>query len=154
MVISKGNGFSPAARAQLEKELADLRAQRNAMAAGLGEQERTGDAADQADVLDRAENAAWLDRRISDVAAKLEHGGRDSSLLPDGTTVKLRYADGDEDELQVISVPGENADTTVVTSDSPLGLALVGAKTGDEIKYRTPRGEMTATVVSLAEPTD
>ncbi|MEC3979558.1 GreA/GreB family elongation factor [Amycolatopsis sp. H20-H5] len=153
MVISKDNGFSPAARRQLEKELADLRTQRAAMAAGLGEQERTGDAADQADVLDRAESAAWLDRRISDVAAKLEHGGRNSSLLPDGTTVKLRFADGDEDELQVITIPGEDSTASVVTSDSPLGLALVGAKEGDEIKYRTPGGEAKATVLSLKPPT-
>ncbi|MFJ8916986.1 GreA/GreB family elongation factor [Amycolatopsis sp. NPDC102389] len=153
MVTSGDNGFSPAARRQLEKELADLRAQRDAMAPLVGEQERTGDAADQAEVLDRAEAAAYLERRIADVAAKLEHGGRNSKgLLPDGTTVTLRFADGDEDELHIVTIPGEDADASTVTSDSPLGLALVGAKEGDEITYRTPRGETSATVVTLKPP--
>lgn len=155
MVTTSGdNGFSPAARRQLEKELADLRAQRDAMAPLVGEQERTGDAADQAEVLDRAEAAAYLDRRIADVAAKLEHGGHNRSLLPDGTTVTLRFSDGDEDELHVVTIPGEDSDASTVTSDSPIGLALVGAKEGDEIKYRTPGGETKATVVSLKPPKD
>ncbi|WP_410655869.1 GreA/GreB family elongation factor [Amycolatopsis sp. lyj-112] len=152
MVTTGDNGFSPAARRQLEKELADLRAQRDAMAPIVGEQERTGDAADQAEVLDRAEAAAYLDRRISDVAAKLEHGGRTKGLLPDGTTVTLRFAPGDEDEFHIVTIPGEDSDAFAVTSDSPLGLALVGAKEGDDIKYRTPRGEATATVVTLKPP--
>ena len=88
MVIS-GEGVSPAARSQLEKEIENLRAQREALAPQPGEQERTGDAADQADVIDRAESAARLDRQIADLAAKMEHGGYGNSQLPDGTTVAL-----------------------------------------------------------------
>jgi transcription elongation factor GreA len=152
MVISGDKGLSEAARRQLEKEIADLRAQRAALAPQPGEQERTGDAADQADVIDRAEAAARLERQISDVAAKLEHGAYNSNLLPDGTRVSLRFADGDEEVLNVVTLPGEDLDS--VTSDSPLGLALVGAKAGDKISYRTPRGEATATVIELTPPED
>ncbi|MEU4672455.1 GreA/GreB family elongation factor [Amycolatopsis sp. NPDC023774] len=152
MVISGDKGLSEAARRQLEKEIADLRAQRAALAPQPGEQERTGDAADQADVIDRAEAAARLERQISEVAAKLEHGAYNSNLLPDGTRVSLRFADGDEEVLNVVTLPGEDLDS--VTSDSPLGLALVGAKAGDKISYRTPRGEATATVIELTPPED
>ncbi|HWD07287.1 MAG TPA: GreA/GreB family elongation factor [Amycolatopsis sp.] len=152
MVISGDKGLSEAARRRLEKELADLRAQRAALAPQPGDQERTGDAADQADVIDRAEAAARLDRQIADVAAKMEHGAYDSSLLPDGTRVSLRFADGDEEVLNVVTLPGDDLDS--VTSDSPLGLALVDAKAGDEITYRTPRGETTATVIELTPPKD
>ncbi|GAA3556874.1 GreA/GreB family elongation factor [Amycolatopsis ultiminotia] len=150
MVISGDKGLSAAARRQLEKEIADLRAQRDALAPQPGEQERTGDAADQADVIDRAETAARLDRQIADVSAKLEHGAYDSSLLPDGTRVSLRFADGDEEEFTVVTLPGEDVDS--VTSDSPLGMALVGAKAGDKVTYRTPRGETTVTVLELTPP--
>jgi transcription elongation factor GreA len=150
MVISGDKGLSPAARSQLEKEIANLRAQREALAPQPGEQERTGDAADQADVIDRAEAAARLDRQIADLAAKMEHGGYGNAQLPDGTTVTLRFSDGDEETFQVVTVPGEDSDA--ITSDSPLGLALVGAKAGDKISYRTPRGEAKATVVKVAPP--
>ncbi|MEV6896346.1 GreA/GreB family elongation factor [Amycolatopsis sp. NPDC051372] len=152
MVISGDKGLSEAARRQLEKEIAGLRAQRAALAPQPGEQERTGDAADQADVIDRAEAAARLERQISDVAAKLEHGAYNSNLLPDGTRVSLRFADGDEEVLNVVTIPGEDLDS--LTSDSPLGLALVGAKAGDKITYRTPRGEASATVIELTPPED
>lgn len=152
MVISGDNGLSEAARRQLEKEIADLRAQRAALAPQPGEQERTGDAADQADVIDRAEAAARLERQIADVSAKLEHGAFDSSLLPDGTRVSLQFADGDKEVFTVVTLPGEDSDS--VTSDSPLGLALVGAKAGDEVTYRTPRGETTVTVLELTPPKD
>ncbi|GAB3370215.1 GreA/GreB family elongation factor [Amycolatopsis echigonensis] len=150
MVISGDKGLSEAARRQLEKEIADLRAQRDALSPQPGEQERTGDAADQADVIDRAEAAARLDRQIADVTAKLEHGAYDSSLLPDGTRVSLRFSDGDEEEFTVVTLPGEDADA--ITSDSPLGLALANAKAGEEISYRTPRGQATATVLKLTPP--
>jgi transcription elongation GreA/GreB family factor len=73
-------------------------------------------------------------------------------VLPDGTTVTIRFADGDEDTLHVVAVPGGDADDSVLTSDSPLGLALVGAKAGDEISYRTPGGKTTATVVAISPP--
>jgi transcription elongation GreA/GreB family factor len=136
----------------LERELTELRAQRAAMAPRLGEQERTGDAADQAGQLEHAEVAAWLDRRIADIELMLEHGGQDSSLLPDHTIVKLRFADGDEETLRVVTVPGEDADGSSLTSDSPLGRALVGHKEGDEITYRTPAGQMKATVLSIELP--
>jgi transcription elongation GreA/GreB family factor len=152
MVTSARRGLSPEARQQLERELAELRAQRAAMAPRLGEQERTGDAADQAGQLEHAEVAAWLDRRIAEIELLLEHGGQASSLLPDGTIVKLRFADGDEETLRVVTVPGEDADGSALTSDSPLGRALVGHKEGDEITYRTPAGQMKATVLSIELP--
>lgn len=152
MVISGDKGLSAATRHQLEKELGSLRAQRAALAPQPGDLERTGDAADQADVIDRAEAAARLDRQIADLSAKLEHGRSNSSLMPDGTRVSVRFADGDEATLQVVTLPGDDPDA--VTSDSPLGLALVGAKEGDEITYRTPRGETTVTVLALTPPQD
>lgn len=150
MVISGDNGLSPAARSQLEKELDGLRAQRAALSPQPGESERTGDAADQADVIDRAESAARLDRQISDLALKLEHGTYQRGQLPDGTSVSLRFPDGDEESFQIVTIPGEDADA--ITADSPLGLALGSAKAGDEITYRTPRGDAKATVLKLTLP--
>jgi transcription elongation GreA/GreB family factor len=152
MVASAHYGLSPEARQQLERELAALRAQREAMSPRPGEQDRTGDAADQAGFLERAEGAAWLDRRIAEMQALLEHGGVNDSLLPEGTLVKLRFSDGDEETLRVFAVPRDDADGSTLTSDSPLGRALVGHKAGDEITYRTPRGQTKATILSIEPP--
>jgi transcription elongation factor GreA len=153
MVTTSKNGLGPEARRQLEAELAKLRTRREEANPRPGESGRGGDAADQADLLERAETASWLDRRIAEVVAMLEHGvPSNSSILPDGTSVTIRFADGDEDTLHVVAVPGDDADNSVLTSDSPLGLALVGAKAGDEVSYRTPGGRTTATVVTITPP--
>jgi transcription elongation factor GreA len=152
MVTSAHHGLSPKARQQLERELTDLRQQRSASASGLADHDRGGDAADQADLLEHAEMAARLNRRIAEIEAILEHGLPNGSLLPDGTIVTLRFDDGSEDTLRVASVPDEDVDVSVLTADSPLGSALIGRKTGDEISYRTPGGLTTATIVSMGLP--
>jgi transcription elongation GreA/GreB family factor len=152
MVTSAHHGLSPNARQQLERELADLRQQRSASASGLADHDRGGDAADQADLLEHAETAARLNRRIAEIEAILEHGFPNGTLLPDGTTVTLRFADGTEDTLCVASVPGQDADVSVLTADSPIGSALIGRKAGDEITYRTPNGQTSATIVSIDPP--
>ena len=149
MVTSATGGLSPETREQVLKELTDLRAQRAQNTPRLGEVDKAGDSADQADALEAHEIAARLDRRIAELEALLEHGPS-AHLLPDGTVVTLRFSDGEEETFRVVTFPGDAAD--LLTSDSPLGLALVGRKAGDEIRYRTPRGEATATVVSLKAP--
>jgi transcription elongation factor GreA len=152
MVTSAQHGLSPKARQQLERELTDLRQQRSASATGLADHDRGGDAADQADLLEHAEMAARLNRRIAEIEAILEHGLPNGSLLPDGTVVTLRFADGDEDTLTVASIPGQDADVSTLSADSPLGSALIGHQAGDEISYRTPAGETKATIVAIGPP--
>jgi transcription elongation GreA/GreB family factor len=45
-------------------------------------------------------------------------------------------------EVEISSVGG-------VSPDSPLGRALLGAKTGDEVKIEAPKGAWRARVVSI-----
>jgi len=152
--MTSTSGLSASARTRLEQELAHVREQREALAPRLSE-ESMGDAADQADVLERAEVAAWLDRRaveISDLLAGKGLGeGREA--LPPGTTVELRYADGETEKLRVIAIAEEaEDDMPTVTFDSPLGKAIAGHAKGDTISYRTPGGQTTAEIVSLSPP--
>lgn len=146
--------LSPAARARLEQELEQLRQQRSELAPRLSE-ESLGDSADQADMLGRAENVAWMDRRIHDIVELLRGGvsGNEQGELPAGTKVKLRFADGTVDTLRVVSIADEADDEdATVTADSPIGQAITGHRTGDTISYRTPAGDTTATIEKLTIP--
>lgn len=154
---SNGSGLSPAARKQLEEELAHLRHQRESAVAPTGEQ-AAGDSADRADLLQRAEVAAWLDRRIAEVtdllAGRAHHeSSRADGTLPGGTTVSLRFADGSEETFRVVSLAAEaEDDPDAVTADSPLGRALVGRAVGDTVSYRTPGGRVDASVLAIEPP--
>ncbi|MET9956347.1 GreA/GreB family elongation factor [Streptomyces sp. NPDC006339] len=137
----------------LREELVELRAERDAAAATLRDQDPSvGDDADAADELQRVSQVARLDRRIAEIEERVREAGAagapPSDVVGVGSTVTVRFEDGGESTVHI----GELADAddpALVTSDSPLGTALMGRRSGDTVTYRTPGGPMSATVVSL-----
>jgi transcription elongation GreA/GreB family factor len=153
-----GGGLSASARDRLEHELAALRARRDRFAAEVRARDPVGDQADNADALRLDDDIAALDDRIAELSKLLSGGGTRESRswgVPDGTTVTLRFGDGEVETLQVVAVteeiPSGQEDSTV-TADSPLGLALVGHHSGDTIRYPAPAGEVEAHIISLEPP--
>ncbi|GAA3388234.1 GreA/GreB family elongation factor [Streptomyces roseoviridis] len=138
----------------LREELAELRAEREAAASTLGDDDTVGDDADAADELRRASDVARLDRRIAEIERRVRGAGIAGAPPSDrvgvGSTVTVRFEDGRESTVHI----GELADAddpALVTSDSPLGTALTGHRPGDTVSYRTPGGPMSATAVSLGD---
>ncbi|MFI1654612.1 GreA/GreB family elongation factor [Streptomyces sp. NPDC020472] len=146
--------ISAVAREELERELAQLRTEREAVAATLrdGGGDEVGDRADQADELQRADDLDRLDGDIREIEGRLREGSvaapPSSEAVGVGSSVTLRFEDGTESVVQI----GELAnalDATLVTADSPLGRALLGHGAGDTVTYETPEGRTTAVVLSL-----
>lgn len=147
------------AEERLAQELALLRRRRNELAASIGDRDPVGDTADNANALERADDLAWLDDRIGELADELaawNSNDRDSeSALADGTEVTLRFADGEEQSFHVVAITAEIAEgeeDTTLTRHSALGRALAGRAAGDEITYQTPEGEMHATLLAVHPP--
>ncbi|MCX4984775.1 GreA/GreB family elongation factor [Streptomyces sp. NBC_00572] len=148
--------ISAVAREALERELDDLRTEREAVAVTLrgGGGDQTGDRADQADELERATELDRLDRRIDEIDGRLREadaaGAPGTDAVGMGSTVKVRFEDGTETTVQIGEVAAA-LDRTVVTADSPLGSALLGHHAGDTVTYVTPEGRTTAVVLSLGD---
>ncbi|WP_282693804.1 GreA/GreB family elongation factor [Streptomyces sp. CC208A] len=147
--------ISEAARAALNRELSELRAERAHVAATLGDAGEPGDQADQADELRRATEADRLDARIEEIEERLREGSRagapPAGKVGVGSTVSVRFGDGSESTVHI----GELADAddpALVTADSPLGRALLGHAAGDSVAYATPLGRTTAVVLSVGAP--
>ncbi|MFD0331405.1 hypothetical protein ACFQZC_32845 [Streptacidiphilus monticola] len=68
---SEPEPISTEARRAIEAELDGLKAERRAVAGTLGSTDATGDAADQADELQRATDVARLDSRIAELELRL-----------------------------------------------------------------------------------
>ncbi|MFE4919321.1 GreA/GreB family elongation factor [Streptomyces sp. NPDC058232] len=149
--------ISDVAREALERELADLRAERETVAATLRGGERVGDRADEADELQRGTELDRLDTRIAEVDGRLREaavaGPPRTDRVGVGSSVTVRFADTTEATVQIGEV-AEVLDPTLVTSDSPLGRALLGCRAGDTISYETPEGRSTAVVLSLGDEDD
>ncbi|MEU8761533.1 GreA/GreB family elongation factor [Streptomyces sp. NPDC048659] len=136
---------------ELERELAELRDRRAKVAATLPDDDMVGDAADAAEELDRADDVGKLDQRIEEIQARLRTASvaaPPTDVVGLGSTVTVRFADGAESTVTVGEL-AEAPDLNLVTTDSPLGRALLGHRAGDTVTYRTPEGATTATVVSL-----
>ncbi|MFK0225249.1 GreA/GreB family elongation factor [Streptomyces sp. NPDC090303] len=146
--------LSSAARAALERELADLRTEREAVAATLrdGGGDETGDRADQADELQRADELDRLDGRVREIEGRLQEGSvagpPSTGTVGVGSSVTVRFADGSEASLHVGEL-ADALDADLVTADSPLGRALLGHGAGDTVAYDAPDGRTTAVVVSV-----
>ncbi|MFC8237230.1 GreA/GreB family elongation factor [Streptomyces sp. NPDC057284] len=149
--------ISDVAREALERELADLRAERETVAATLRGGERVGDRADEADELQRGTELDRLDTRIAEVDGRLREaavaGPPRTDRVGVGSSVTVRFADTTEATVQIGEV-AEVLDPTLVTSDSPLGRALLGCRAGDTISYETPEGRSSAVVLSLGDEND
>jgi transcription elongation factor GreA len=151
-----------ATRTRLEQELARVREERRSLAARLGgedpEDPTGGDSADQADLLERSDDLARMDQRITEIGHLIAglDAPHDSQGLSDGTVVTLRFPDGVVATLRVVAIPEEAPaaqQDQVLTADSPLGRALVGRVAGDTITYAVPGGEAQAKVVAVQPPT-
>jgi transcription elongation factor GreA len=127
------------------------RAQAQAEAAPQG----VGDDADRATNVDAHVRLAALEQRIANIELELIHGvARNKRGSQDavsvGDVVTIDFGDGPEDYLLgSVEQAGEGID--VITPGSPLGRALVGAKPGSTVEYRTAAGRtLSAQVVAAA----
>ncbi|MBV8994779.1 MAG: GreA/GreB family elongation factor [Pseudonocardiales bacterium] len=143
------------ARRALTEELEVLQSRRREFADGLGSDDLPGDRADQADAIERLSELQSIERRIDEVTRLLADGIDSEAPSPSGevsvgSVVTLRYPDGTTDVLRVATVV-EADDATVVTADSPLGVALLGRSAGQDIDWSTPTGQREARVVQVSQ---
>ena len=143
------------ARRALTEELEVLRSRRREFADGLDSNDFPGDRADQADAIERASELQAIERRIAEITRLLASSADPADPIPadqagPGSVVILRYADGTTDTVRIGIVVEEDA--AVVTPDSPLGHALLGSRTGQDITWPTPAGQRQARVVQVSQP--
>jgi transcription elongation factor GreA len=158
------NGQEPTARLTLDayvrmrKELEELKgARRTAMAERLLRAREHGDIRENAE-YDAAKNEQGLmEARIRDLEWKLSDPDIVVAVVADSVTpgclVTVRPADDPEPEDEVYLVahsPEERAPgVRTVTASSPLGQALIGSRSGDEVSYQAPGGRFTYQVVGF-----
>jgi transcription elongation factor GreA len=68
-----------------------------------------------------------------------------------GSRVRVRDADGEEEYTIVRSADADAAQGRIST-ESPVGRALLGARRGEEVRVHTPGGIPALTIVKVADP--
>jgi transcription elongation factor GreA len=157
-------GQEPSARltldayVRLRKELEGLRTEgRTQVADRLLRAREHGDIRENADYDAAKNDQGLMEARIRDLEFKLKDpdiieapGGED---VAPGTLVTLRPVGEEEpeDETYLVALSAEERAPgfRTVTSNSPLGSALLGKRVGEQITYEAPGGTFSYEVVEL-----
>ena len=138
--------LTPAQRAALESELAELEGPRRAEAvAAIKTAREFGDLSENFEYHAAKNEQGMLERRIRllrarlDSAVAVEAPDGDDGVVKVGSLVTIEDESGEELEVEISSVGG-------VSPDSPLGGALLGSRAGDTVDVPAPKGSWRATV--------
>jgi transcription elongation factor GreB len=151
--------MTPQGHQRIAAELAALRTQRHAVVEIVAWAASNGDRSENADYKEGKRRLREIDRRLRFLLRRLEHAEivdpaaqtqRDRVFF--GATVT--YANQQDTELTVTIVGVDEADMGEgkISIGSPVALALLRARCGDEVTVRTPRGPETVEVLAIRYP--
>ena len=146
----KPEHLTQAQKEQLEAELAELEGPRRAeMVEAIATARSFGDLSENFEYHAAKNEQGLLERRITILRARLEGAvvideaaAAASGAVTVGSRVEIEDERGERMQVEISSVGG-------VSPESPLGRALLGATTGDEVEIEAPRGSWRARVVSV-----
>jgi transcription elongation factor GreA len=139
---------------EIQKELEHLRTtKRREVAEHLEYAKKLGDLSENAEYHEAREEQAGVEDRINHLEMVLKKAvivdGHHGDTVGVGDTVKVKKQGGDSQVDKIVG--SEEADMLhgKVSNMSPLGSALIGKKKGDSFKVKTPKGEVSYTLVSI-----
>ena len=146
-------------RVQLEKRVADLKANRPVISQRIAEARALGDLKENAEYHAAREDQGLQEAEIRRLEERLATASVvDQDSTPDdivflGATVRLREVDtGDEDLYRLVGEASGNAamlDYVEVTASSPMGESLMKARLGEVVKVDAPKGTIRFEVVEI-----
>jgi transcription elongation factor GreB len=152
--------MTPEGHQRMRTELADRRAERHRVVDIVAWAAGNGDRSENADYKEGKRRLREIDRRLRFLANRLAHAEvvnpaaqtqRDRVFF--GATVTYHATEQDT-EVTVTIVGVDEADMAAgkISIGSPVALALLKARRGDEVRVRTPRGPELLEVVEIRYP--
>lgn len=116
-----------------------------------------GDISENAEYEVAKEEQGKLEGRIRELEhtlarAKVSHNSKAGDTVVLGNIVTITDDDGDQLKVLIGSREDRTDEAMVVSPQSPLGTALIGASVGDKVTYQAPAGTLGATVEAIDAP--
>ena len=151
--------MTPLGHQRLHAELAASRSERHRVVEIVAWAAGNGDRSENADYKEGKRRLREIDRRLRFLIKRIAHAEvvdpaqqtqRDRVFF--GATVT--YANQRDEEVTVTIVGVDEADMAAgkISVGSPVALALLRARRGDEVSVRTPRGPEVLEIVEIAYP--
>jgi transcription elongation factor GreA len=150
MPEEKPEPMTPAQKRLLETELAELEGGRAEVVRAIATARGFGDLSENFEYHAAKTDQGMLEHRIRtirdrlDRAVLVEQEASASGEVGIGSTVEIEDDKGERMTLEISSVGG-------ISPDSPLGSALLGAKQGEEVEVKAPRGSWRARILLIGD---
>lgn len=140
--------MTAAQRDALAEELAELEGPKRAeMVEAIATARSFGDLSENFEYHAAKNEQGLLERRIAILRHRVENAviveKAADGVVGVGSVVEVEDEQGGRFEVEISSIGGG------VSTESPLGNALVGAKVGDAVQVHAPKGAWTARVISV-----
>lgn len=140
------HALSRAAYERLQEELADLTTRgRVDIARKIETARELGDLSENGDYHAAKEEQGKMEGRIRHIEALLERAeiveDESTDEVRAGSVVEIRYDGDDGSERYLLgSIEERHDELEVISPQSPLGQALIGAKAGETVGFEAPNG--------------
>ncbi len=115
-----------------------------------------GDVDDSGSLEEAKDELAQIDARTREIENMLRH----AEIIPDhingdgtiylGSRIVVRDQFGDELAWMIVGSAEANSRTGKISSESLVGAALMGKRSGESVAVQAPAGEMTYTIVQVS----
>ena len=146
-----------AGHSDLNDELKHLKSvERPAIIRAISEAREHGDLSENAEYHSAKEKQSFIEGRINEIEGILARAdvidtSKLSGSIKFGARVKLVDEDTDEEKTyQIVGEPEANLENGKLNIKSPLARALIGKDEGDSVEVRTPGGEKSYEILSVA----
>ncbi|MGN1123022.1 MAG: transcription elongation factor GreA [Eubacterium sp.] len=142
-------------KAELEQELDNLKtAGRIDIAEKLKVARSYGDLSENSEYDEAKSEQAKIEARISELEYQLEHAviidSADKDAVSMGSKVTvIRLSDKAEATYEIVGFAQSNPSEGKISDESPVGMALVGAKKGDVVTVEAPIGNLEYKIKSI-----
>jgi transcription elongation factor GreA len=141
--------------AELVAEQKALLENRGKIAEAISSALSQGDLSENAEYHAAKDEQAKNDNRLEEVerilrSSEIISTPKGTSKVQLGSTVKLKSEDGKTKEFQVVGTVEADPLNGKISDASPIGMALLGKKDGEEVEINTPLETLTYKVVDIS----
>jgi transcription elongation factor GreA len=135
-------------KAELEKELSELKSRRAEIAEKIAAARDYGDLSENAEYDAAREEQSIVETRVIEIEDILQNfeiiKPKSGGTVHVGSTVELK--NGKKVTYKVVGPVEADPMEGKISNESPIGAALMGKKAGDKVTIKTPKGETTYTI--------
>lgn len=155
MASENGVQLTKEGRTRLLEELESLKTDKlPSLKARIQDENEHGDISDNSEYEDVKEELVHMSARIEELEDLLENAREvepaPTGIIGLGSSVTIESDSGETETWQLVSHEEADSRHGTISTESPVGHAIVGRKAGDSTEVETPAGPMTFTILSVS----